>query len=90
MHTIIETYDRVSRTSSFPYLGKNLVVSYKAGDFTRVFGIPGPHGKKIEPRKITKEVKMFLIRLVCEEMLKAEQEALAEMSKGRGLKKTNI
>ena len=54
LHTMITTYDKVSRTSSFPYLGRDLVVSYKAGDFTRVFGIPWPQGKKIEPRKITK------------------------------------
>ena len=71
MRTIIETYDRVSRTSSFLYLGRDFVVSYEAGDFTRVFGIPRPQGKKIEPRKITKEVKMFLIRLVCGKMLEA-------------------
>ena len=90
MRTMIETYDRVSRTNSFPYLGRDLVVSYKAADFTRGFSIPRPQGKKIEPMKIIKDVKMFLTRLVCREMLKAEQEALVETSKGRGLKKTNI
>ena len=42
LRTMIEAYDRVSRTSSFPYLEKDLVVSYKAGDFMRVFGISGP------------------------------------------------
>ena len=83
-------HDRVSQTSSFPYLGRDLVVSCKARDFLRVFGISGPQDKKIEPRKITKEVKMFLIRLVCGDMPEVEQEALAETSKGRELKKTNI
>ena len=88
--TMIEAYDRASRRSSFPYLERDLVVSFKAADFIRVFDIPGPQGKKVEPRKISKEVKMFLIRLVCEDMAEAEQEVLTETSKGRGLKKTNI
>ena len=39
---------------------------------------------------MNKEVKMFFIRLVYGDMFEAEQEALAETSKGRGLKKTNI
>ena len=50
LHTMIDTYDRFSRTNSFSYLGRDLVISYKAADFTRVFGIPehAQGGKKID------------------------------------------
>ena len=74
LRTMIKTYGRASRKSTFPYLGRDLVVSFKAADFTRVFGILGPPGKKVHPKKITKKVKMFLIRLVCGGMAEAEQE----------------
>ena len=67
-----------------------MVISYKATDFTRVFGILGSHGKKIEPRKISKEAKLFLIKMVCGDVPEAEQAALVETSKGSGLKTTNI
>lgn len=36
---MIETYDRFSRTSLFTYLGGDLI-SFRAPDFTQVFGIP--------------------------------------------------
>ncbi len=42
LHAMIETYGRASRRSSFEYLDKDLVVSFKATDFTQVFGIPRP------------------------------------------------
>ena len=59
LHTMIDTYDRFSRTNSFSYLGRDLVISYKATDFTRVFGIPGPSGKKLNQGKSTKKEKHF-------------------------------
>lgn len=62
---MIETYDRFSRSRTFSYLERDVVVLYKAADSTRVFGIPGSHGTKIEHQKISKELKLFLIRLVC-------------------------
>jgi hypothetical protein len=37
LRTIIETYDRFSRTSTFSYLGRAVVVSYKAADFTSLW-----------------------------------------------------
>ena len=90
LRAMIETYGRGSRKSTFQYLGKDLVVSFKAANFTRVFGIPRLQGKKVQSKKISKEVKMFLIRLVCGDMAEAKQEALAETSKCRGLKKIDI
>lgn len=66
------------------------MISYKAADFTRVFGILGSNGKKIEPRKISKEGKAFLMNLVCGSKLEVEKAMLVETSKGRRLKKTNI
>ena len=78
----------------FEYLGCNLVVSFKPADFTRVFGIPShaQGGRKIEskPKKMSQEVTMQLIQLVCRDLSQAEQEALSDTSKGRGLKKSNI
>ena len=38
---MIEAYDRHSHRSSVPYLGYDVVVSFRPADFTRVFGIPG-------------------------------------------------
>ena len=90
LHIMVDTYDGFSRTNLFLYLGRDLVISYKATNFTRVFGILGPHGKKIEPRKISKEAKLFLIKMVCGDVSEEEQATLVETSKGRGLKKTNI
>ena len=90
LRTMIETYGRSSWRSTFEYLDRDLVVSFKPTDFTRVFGILGSQGKKVQPKKISKEVELFFIRLVCEDMIEADQEALAETSKGRGLKKTDI
>ena len=84
---MIKTYGRASRKSTFQYLDRDMVVSFKAADFTRVFGIPGPQGKKVQPKKISKEGKLFLIRLVCGDLTEAEQVALAETSKGRGLRR---
>ena len=94
LRIMIETYDRFSQTSTFEYLGCNLIVSFKPADFTRVFGIPGhaQGGRKIEskPKKMTRETKIQLIQLVCEDLSPAEQEALLDTSRGRGLKKSNI
>ena len=87
---MIDIDNGFSRTSSFSYLGRDLVISYKATYFTRVFGIPRPNGKKIEPRKISKEAKIFLIKLVCGDVPEAKQATLVETSNGRGLKKSNI
>ena len=89
LHTMIETYGKSSQWSTFECLDKDLVVSFKVVDFTRVFGIPGPQGKKVQPKKIS-EVKLFFIRLVCGDMTEAKQVALAETSKGRRLKKIDI
>ena len=85
MRTMVETYDGFSRTSSFSYLGRDLVISYKATYFTRVFGILWSHGKKIEPRKISKEAKLFLIKMVCGDVPEVEWATLVETLKGRGL-----
>lgn len=71
LRTMIETYGKASRKNTFPYLGRDLIVSFKATDCTRVFGIPGLQGKKVQSKKITKEVKIFLIRLVCGDMTQA-------------------
>ena len=71
MCIMIEAYDRHSRKSSVPYLGYNVVVSFRPADFTRIFGIPGTTqgGKKIgsKPRKMDKERKLKLVELVCKD-----------------------
>jgi hypothetical protein len=90
LRTMIEAYDRFSRTSTFSYLGKNVVISFRAADFTRVFGIPGTQGAKIEYKKIPKEEKLLLIRLVCGDVPVKDQEELAKTSSGRGLRRTSV
>lgn len=40
LETMIDAYNRFSKTSSFSYLEWDLVISFRAADFTRVFGIP--------------------------------------------------
>lgn len=37
---MVDTYDWFSRTSLFSYLVQDLVIFFRAPDFTRVFGIP--------------------------------------------------
>lgn len=49
----------------FSCMGRDVVVSYNAIDFMSVFDIPGSHEMKIDHKKISKEVKLFFIRLVC-------------------------
>ncbi len=69
LRLMIEMYNRLSRTSTFAYLGCNLVISFRLVDFTRVFGILGhaQGGRKIniKPKKLSREVKTQLIQLVC-------------------------
>lgn len=38
---MVDTFHRHTCTSTFEYLGRDVTISFKAGDFTRVFGIPG-------------------------------------------------
>ena len=69
LRPMIEAYDRHSRKCSIPYLGYDIVVSFRPADFTRVFGIPRAvqGGAKIDgkPQKMSKEMKLQLIRIVC-------------------------
>ena len=48
LRTMIKTYSAQSSTSTFMYKEHQMTVSFKPRDFTRVFGIPGPDGKKVE------------------------------------------
>ena len=71
LRSMIEAYDRHSRRCSIPYLGHNIMVSFRPTDFARVFGIPGTAqgGAKIngKPHKMSKETKLQLIRMVCKD-----------------------
>ena len=62
LRSMIKAYDRHSRRCSIPYLGHNLVISFRPADFTRVFGIPGTAqgGAKInsKPNKMSKGTKL--------------------------------
>ena len=63
---MIKAYNRHSRTSTFMYKKHQMMVSFKPRDFTRVFDIPGPGGKKVEIKnhKLSQERKEHWIRLV--------------------------
>ena len=73
LRAMIEAYDRHSRKSSIPYLGYDVVISFRATNFTRVFDIPGSTqgGKKIDskPQKMDKERKLKLVELVCRDQV---------------------
>ncbi len=67
-------------------------VSFKPGDFTRVFGIPGPGGKKVEIKnhKLSQERKEHWIALVCRDLTPVERETVVQGTKCRGLRRDFI
>ena len=70
------------------------MISFRAVDFTRVFGILGhaQGGRKIssKPKKLDWEVKAQLVELVCGKLSEVESEALMGSSKGGELKKSDV
>ena len=66
LRTMIKAYSRHSRTSTFMYKKHQMTVSFKPRDFTRVFGIPRPSGKKVEIKnhKLSQERKEHWVCLV--------------------------
>ncbi len=48
LHIMLETFDKHSRMTTVWYHKRNLTISFKAIEFTRVFGVLGRYGKKIE------------------------------------------
>ena len=70
------------------------MISFRPTDFTRVFGIPGAAqgGKKIDnkPKKMDKERKLQLVELVCGELAQHKTDSLIDISRVRGLRKSDI
>lgn len=59
------------------YKKHRMTVSFKPRDFTRVFGIPGPSGKKVEIKnhKLSRERKEHWIRLVVHDLAPDEMDS---------------
>lgn len=90
---MIDTFDRDSRRSTLKYCGTEIQISFSAQEISRVFGIPGMHGKKIDlkPRKLSREEKEKYIKLVSRNLSQSELESLAgASSKNRGIKKSFV
>ena len=83
LRTMIKTYNRHSRTSAFMYKKHQMTVSFNSRDFTRVFGIPGLGGKKVEikNRKLSQEQKEHWIRLVGRDLTSEERDSVIKGSK---------
>lgn len=89
---MIKAYSQESRTSTFMYKKHQMTVSFKPRDFTRVFGIPGPDGKKVEIKnhKLSQEWKEHWIRLVSRDLTPEEKDSMLKGSKCRGLRRDFI
>ena len=74
------------------YRKHQMTVSFKPRDFTRVFGIPGPDGRKVEIKnhKLSREQKEQWIDLVCRDLTSVERDAVLQGSKCRGLRRDFI
>ena len=85
---MIEAYSPHSRTSTFMYKKHRMTVSFKPKDFTRVFGIPDPGGKKVEIKnhKLSQERKEHWIRLVDCDLTPEEMDSVVKGSKCRELR----
>ena len=89
---MVKTYNRHSRTSTFMYKKHQMTVSFNSRDFTRVFGIPGLGGKKVEIKnhKLSQAQKEHWIRLVGCDLTSEERDSVIKGSKCRGLCKDFI
>lgn len=74
---MVDTFERHTCTNTFEYLRRDVTISFKAGDFTGVFGIPGSQGKKIDlkAKKMTREEKERWIKLISRNLMTAEWTA---------------
>lgn len=65
-------------------------MSFASTKFTRVFGIPGVQGKKVDKaQKISPDLKDKLLKLMCrDDLTQTELDSLERASKGRGLRKS--
>lgn len=89
---MIKTYSQHSQTSTFMYKKHQMTVSFKPRDFTRVLGILGPSGKKVElgNRKLSENQKEHWIRLVGRDLSPEEMDSVIKGSKCRGLRRDFI
>ncbi len=89
---MIEAYSRHNRTSTFMYKKHWMTISFKPKDFTRVFDILGPRGKKVEIKnhELSQEREEHWIRLVGHDLTPEEMESVIKGSKCRGLRRDLI
>ena len=87
LRTMVGSYDQRSRTSTFQYKQHQVTVSFKPNDFTRVFGIPGPGGRKVDikTQKLSQECKEHWVKLVSRNLSAEEFDSVLKGGKSRGL-----
>ena len=64
-----------------------MTVSFKPNDFTRVFGIPGLGGQKVDIKiqKLSQERKEYWVKLVSHDLSAEEFDSVLKGGKSRGL-----
>lgn len=92
MRTMIAAFDHTTKKSTFQYMKHTVTVSFTAADFTRVFGIPGRNGKKVDMKaqKMNVDQKEHWIRMVSRNLTPTEFDSIAKTTKGRGMKKSFV
>ena len=65
-----------------------MTVSFKPNDFTRVFGIPGPGGRKVDIKthKLSQERKEHWVKLVSHDLTTEELDLVLNGGKSRALR----
>lgn len=92
LQMMVGVFDANSRTRTFDYGNHRLRVSFVAADFTRVFGIPGRNGKKVElkAKKMNKDMKEHWVKIVSRNLTPVELAFVTNATKNRGMKKSFV
>ena len=92
LRTMIETYNKNNRTSTFFYKKHRMTISFKWRDFSRVFGIPSQGDYKVETKnhKLSQERKEYWVKLVGCDLTLEEMKSVVKGAKSRGLRRDFI
>lgn len=83
LRIMVNIFDRHTRKSTFQYRKHLVTVSFTPADFTRVFGILGRNGQKIEIKKhkMIAEWKEFWIKQISRNLTRAELDSIVQATK---------
>lgn len=90
--TMIESYDRYSRQSSFEYRKYPITISFKPHDFTRVLDISGQGGCKVvmKNHKLLQDRKEHWIKLVGRDLTPEEFNSVLKGTRSHGMRQDFI